>query len=49
MHTFEHLDLKTLKKICSKYNLHVKIAKYSKLSKEELIPHMKKHLYITQE
>jgi hypothetical protein len=49
MHTFEHLDLKTLKKICSKYNIHVKIAKYSKLSKEELIPHMKKHLYITQE
>jgi len=49
MHSFQDLDLKTLKKICSKYNLHVKIAKYSKLSKEELIPHMEKHLMITTE
>jgi hypothetical protein len=48
MHSFQHLDLKTLRKICSKYNLHVKIAKYSKLSKEELIPHMEKHLHINE-
>jgi hypothetical protein len=49
MHTFQDLDLKVLRKICSKYNLHVKIAKYSKLSKEELIPHMEKHLHITDQ
>ena len=49
MHSFQDLDLKTLKKICSKYNLHVKIAKYSKLSKEELIPHMEKHLHINDQ
>lgn len=49
MHSFNDLDLKTLKKICSKYNLHVKIAKYSKLNKEQLIPHMEKHLHINTE
>ena len=49
MHSFQHLDLKTLRKICSKYNLHVKIAKYSKLSKEQLIPHMEKHLHINEQ
>jgi len=49
MHTFQDLDLKILRKICSKYNLHVKIAKYSKLSKEQLIPHMEKHLHITDQ
>ena len=48
MHSFQHLDLKTLRKICSKYNLCVKIAKYSKLSKEQLIPHMEKHLHINE-
>jgi hypothetical protein len=48
MHSFHDLDLTTLKKVCSKYNLHVKITKYSKLSKEELIPHMEKHLHITE-
>jgi len=49
MHSFHDLEITTLKKICSKYNLHVKIAKYSKLSKTELIPHMEKHLMITQD
>ena len=49
MHSFKDLELKTLKKICSKYNLHIKIARYSKLSKEELIPHMEKHLHINSE
>jgi len=49
MHSFHDLEITTLKKICSKYNLHVKIAKYSKLSKAELIPHMEKHLMITQD
>jgi DNA repair exonuclease SbcCD ATPase subunit len=47
MHSFHDLEITTLKKICSKYNLHVKIAKYSKLSKTELISHMEKHLMIT--
>jgi len=49
MHSFNDLEITTLKKICSKYNLHVKIAKFSKLSKAELIPHMEKHLMITAE
>jgi hypothetical protein len=49
MHSFHDLDIKTLKKICSKYNLHTKISKYSKLSKDELIPHMEKHLHINSE
>ena len=49
MHSFQDLELKTLKKICSKYNLHIKIARYSKLSKEELIPHMEKHLFINKD
>lgn len=49
MHSFKDLELKTLKKICSKYNLHMKIARYSKLSKEELIPHMEKHLHINKD
>ena len=48
MHSFHDLEITTLKKICSKYNLHVKIAKYSKLSKEQLIPHMEKHLHISE-
>jgi len=49
MHSFHDLELKTLKKICSKYNLHIKITRYSKLSKDELIPHMEKHLHINSE
>jgi hypothetical protein len=49
MPSFQDLDITTLRKICSRYNLHTKITKYSKLTKDQLIPHMEKHLHINAE
>lgn len=44
MINFEHLDVQILKKICSSYNLHIRIKGYSKMSKAELVEEMKKYL-----
>jgi hypothetical protein len=49
MHVFEHFEKNQLKKIIRNYNLHVKIARYSKLDKDELIGHMKNYLFINNE
>jgi hypothetical protein len=49
MHVFEHFEKTQLKKIIRNYNLHVKIARYSKLDKDELIAHMKNYLFINNE
>jgi hypothetical protein len=49
MHVFEHFEKTQLRKIIRNYNLHVKIARYSKLDKDELISHMKNYLFIDKD
>jgi hypothetical protein len=49
MHVFEHFEKTQLRKIIRNYNLHVKIARYSKLDKDELIKHMHNYLFINNE
>ena len=45
-HVWELMEVKHLRKIIREYNLHLKIARYSKLDKKELIEHMKNYLHI---
>lgn len=46
MHVFEHLTNTQLKKLIREYNLHVKISGYSKMSRDDLIKELKKHLHV---
>ena len=48
MFSFKDLSHSHLKRIASYYNKHIKIKGVSKLSKEELINELEKHLFINE-